>query len=252
MNMKAISFFAAAVAGSFAFCDNTGERLRELENICAYEPCDDLDAGEIVPTPDDIIRKYHVATNDVVLDLWTLATRYSPHETNDNKRAVRDIAVMFIGHYGDTNDFVRLSSIMTNRFDYAQESALFAGFSILEPSPALIPFVRGIVTNECVFSSGLRESIYVRLLDICSERYTDMYIGDPAQQARIAAFFVERAAIETDLDYLFIDRCAYTLNPWYRHSQQRRDNLARLRPPGLTGKPAELYDAAQADAAQEE
>jgi hypothetical protein len=60
---------------------------------------------------------------------------------------------------------------------------------------------------------------------------------------------MERAAVETN-DTLFVDRCAYTLNPTYRHSQQRRDNLAALRPPGLTGKPAELYDAAQRDAAQ--
>ena len=36
------------------------------------------------------------------------------------------------------------------------------------------------------------------------------------------------------------------------HSQQRRDNLARLRPPGLTGKRAELYDASQRDAAMED
>ena len=67
----------------------------------------------------------------------------------------------------------------------------------------------------------------------------------------IASFFLERAAVEQE-DALFIDRCAHTLNPTYRHSQQRRDNLAALRPPNLTGKPAELYDAAQADAAQED
>ena len=250
MNKNVIVSMVLAVVGGVAFCDVAEERLRELESICAYEPCDDLDVEETIPTPDDIIRKYNVTTNVVVQDLWTLTTRYSPSETNNEKKVIRDIAVMFIGHYGGTNDLLQLSTIMTNSSDYAQESALFASFSILEHSPQLIPFVRGVVTNACAYSSGLRESTYVRLLDICTERYTDMYINDPEQQARIAAFFLERAAVPTDVDYLFIDRCAYTLNPTYRHSQQRRNNLAVLRPPNLTGKPAELYDARQADAAQ--
>ena len=48
-----------------------------------------------------------------------------------------------------------------------------------------------------------------------------------------------------------MDKNACELNPWYRHSQQRRDNLARLRPIGLTGKRAEIYNAAQQDAACE-
>ena len=78
-----------------------------------------------------------------------------------------------------------------------------------------------------------------------------MYIDDPAQHARIAAFFVEQAGINGDL-IITMDKYACELNPWYRHSQQRRDNLARLRPPGLTGNYAEVYDAAQRDAAQED
>ena len=47
---------------------------------------------------------------------------------------------------------------------------------------------------------------------------------------------------------LYVDRVACDLNPTYRHSQQRRDNLARLRPAGLTGEQAEIYDARQRDA----
>lgn len=38
----------------------------------------------------------------------------------------------------------------------------------------------------------------------------------------------------------------------FRHSQQRRDNLARLRSAGLTGEPAEIYSARQRDALPKE
>ena len=51
---------------------------------------------------------------------------------------------------------------------------------------------------------------------------------------------------------LYVDQVACELNPSYRHSQQRRDNLARLRKPGLTGLPAQIYDAAQRDAQPKE
>ena len=40
---------------------------------------------------------------------------------------------------------------------------------------------------------------------------------------------------------LYVDEVACRLNPTYRHSQQRRDNLARLRKPGLTGLPAQNF-----------
>ena len=51
---------------------------------------------------------------------------------------------------------------------------------------------------------------------------------------------------------LYVDEVTCRLNPTYRHSQQRRDNLAGLRKPGLTGLPAQIYDAAQRDALPKE
>ncbi len=249
MKRNVVVSTALAVVSSMAFCDDNVERLRELENFCAYKPGDNLDIIETIPSPDDIIRKYSVSTNVVVQDLWSIVAKYGLSETNDTKRQIREIAVSWIGDYGSTNDLAQLSSIVTNNADYAQESALFASFYIMKQSPDLIPFVRSVVTNACAFSSNLRGLTYVRLLRLCEEGKSDDYIDDPAQHERIAAFFAERAAVEQE-DMLFIDRCTYTLNPSYRHSQQRRNNLAALRPPNLTGKPAELYDAAQADAAQ--
>ena len=55
---------------------NDAERLAELERICAFVPCDDLTFPEVVPTPADIISKYHVTTNQVAIDLKTIATKY--------------------------------------------------------------------------------------------------------------------------------------------------------------------------------
>ena len=250
--MKKSMATVAIVLCLAAFGDVREERLSDLANICAFIPSDNLDAAVPEPTPDDVIVKYHVTTNVVVEDLKEIVRRSNIAETNFYAQVLRQSAVLFIGQYGGTNELPYLRMIMTNSMDYAQEAAVGAGISILRHSSVLIPFARNIVTNNTTYSHDIRRSANPALLGMCSEGRSDSYIDDPAQQARIAAFFVERAAIETDLDYLFIDRCAYTLNPWYRHSQQRRDNLARLRPPGLTGKPAELYDAAQADAAQEE
>ena len=249
--MKAIIMALAAVAGTASLFAGREDRLRDLGNICAFIPCDDLEVEEKIPTPDEVIVKYHVSTNDVVEDLKEIVRRSDISETDFYARAPRRMAVTWIGQYGSTNDLAYLSTIMTNSSDYAQESAVFAGLSILKHSPDIIPFVRDVVTNAVVYSSGLRGRTYIRLLDMCTASYVDMYINDLAQEARIASFFIERAAAERD-DMLFIDRCAYTLDPTYRHSQQRRDNLAALRPPNLTGRQAELYDARQRDALPEE
>ena len=251
LNDYQVEYATNALEKIAVLCRVQEERLQDLENICTCVESDDLNDEDVSPTPDDIIRKYNVTTNDVLRDLWSLSAKYSPSETNEEKRLAREMAFRWIGSYGGTNDLAQLATVMTNSADYAQEDALLASFCILKHFPELIPLVRSVVTNSCVYSAGLRGQICVHLLRLCEEGKSDTYINDPAQHARIAAFFLERAAIEQD-EPLFIDRCAYTLNPSYRHSQQRRNNLAALRPPGLTGKRAELYDAAQADAAQED
>ena len=86
---------------------------------------------------------------------------------------------------------------------------------------------------------------------MCKKENVYVYVSDGLVRDRIAAFFLERAALESD-ETLYVDEVACKLNPTYRHSQQRRDNLARLRKPGLTGLPAQLYDAAQRDAQPKE
>ena len=229
---------------------NDVERLEELERICAFEPCDDLTSPEVVPTPADIITKYHVSTNQVVMDLKTIAAKYTSAELDERKRNARSHAISCLGLYGGTNDLAFLNAIMTNRGDYAQVNALEASISIQKDSPALVELVNGIVTNTPTYSYLLRGRTCVLLHRMCRND-NGMYLDNPAQRARIAAFFVEQAGTNGDLA-ITMDIRACDLNPWYRHSQQRRDNLARLRPPGLTGRPAEIYDAAQRDAAQED
>ena len=49
-----------------------------------------------------------------------------------------------------------------------------------------------------------------------------------------------------------MDEIAYKLNPSYKYSQERRDNLAKLRKPNLTGLAAKFYDEAQRDALPKE
>ena len=242
---------ALSVAAQTAAVDNMEDMLAELEDACAYFPiCDPDDPGPY-PTLDEVIRRHHATTNEIVQGLKTIVLRHGTSETNWCEQVPRKRAVGWIGEYGSTNDLEYLATIMTNSADYAQQRAIGASLCITKHLPDLIPLARSIVTNSTVYSLGLRRWTQVILHDYCNECYRDSYIDDPAQHARIAAFFIERAALEHE-EPLGADYMAYTLNPWYRHSQQRRDNLAALRPPGLTGKPAELYDAAQRDAAQEE
>ena len=243
--MLALAFCATVLYGGDA------ERLEELERICAFVPCDDLRVQEIIPMPHDIIQKYHITTNQLVADLKAVAMKYTLDEQEWIKREARSFAVANIGQYSGTNELAFLATIMTNSSDYAQQSAMGASLHILRHSPELIDLAHGIVTNTTVFSPGLRSWTCTMMIRMCREGWSMAYIDDPAQQARIAAFFVNQAGIPSDMA-LTMDDYACRLNPWYRHSQQRRDNLAALRPPGLTGKPAELYDAAQADAAQED
>ncbi len=247
--MKLQIVMIIVLASLAVFADSNEERLRALRKICSFVPSDDLSEEDIEPTPDDIIRKYHVTTNDVLQDLKVIVSQNDATATNFYSQVRRTSAVAWIGQYGTTNDLAYLATIMTNSADYAQDSAVGASMAILEHSPMLIDFARGIVTNRVVYSMGIRRSVHCGLLGMCTEGESDGYIDDPAQHARIAAFFLERAAVDNE-EPLGADNFACRLNPSYRHSQQRRNNLAALRPPNLTGKPAELYDAAQADAAK--
>ena len=246
----AVLIVTAIICAAVVACAADDEtRLTELGNICAYISSDWLEANEVVPSPDEIMTKYNIATNVLVQDLKTVAARHSLETKDFYEQIPRRRAIIWIGKYGGTNDLQYLFAIMTNKNDYAQKSAIGAGMTILKHSPELINFARGIITNDVSYSARTREWVYCCLYGRCAKGESDSYIDDPAQHIRIAAFFKERAAAERSCP-LYVDSCVCKLDPTYRHSQQRRDNLAAVRSPDLTGEPAEAFDAAQRDAAE--
>ena len=246
---KTILLACCALTCGGLVADEREERLRELTNICAWIPSDDLERAVPDPTPEIVKSKYGLSNADIVNDLHEIAMRYGPEETNYHFCGTREVAVLWMGKYGSSNDVYRIADVVTNASDYAQDDAVTATMDMLRFSPELIPFVRNVATNSTVFSYSISGGMYVRLHAMGGLSDSGCYVEDAAQRARIAEFFLERAALAHS-HTLYVDECTCSLNPWYRHSQQRRDNLAALRPPDLTGRRAELYDASQADAAQ--
>lgn len=236
---------------ALAYAATKEERLAELEYVALYEPSDWIDENEVIPTPDDVKKKFNLNDAEFYADVMSLACKYSNTETNREKRICRSSAVGWLGVYGSTNDLSFLASVRTNKVDFAQEAAVFATLRILRSGDSFIPMVREVVTNTNMYSIGLRGLVYCHLHNMCRKENVYVYVADGVVRNRIAAFFLERAALEPDM-MLYVDRVACDLNPSYRHSQQRRDNLARLRPAGLTGEQAEIYDARQRDALPKE
>jgi hypothetical protein len=249
--IKSFVLIELATMGIHSIAATQEERIEELERIALYEPSDWIDENEVIPTPDDAKKKFNLTDAQLFSDIKTLEKKYSISETNDEKRFCRKMAVSWIGGYGTTNDFPYLKNIMHNKNDYAQEDAMRILIEKTKLTNQLLPLAKEIVTNKMVFSLGLRGLTYVTLADMCNSEYTNTYINSAQIRSNIAAFFLERAGLESDM-MLYVDRVACDLNPSYRHSQQRRDNLAKLRPIGLTGEQAEIYDGRQRDALPKE
>ena len=252
--MKYIKLFVLigiAVMEIHSFAATQEERLAELERIALYEESDWIDENEVIPTPDDAKKKFNLTDAELYNDILALANKYTISETNQENRVCRSIAVGWVGYYGTTNALPYLRNIMYNKNDYAQRHSMTIVLHKMKLTNLLIPIANDIVTNKTVFSMGLRGLAYTTLADMCNSEYTNTYINSAQIRSNIAAFFLERAALETD-EPLYVDEVACKLNPSYRHSQQRRDNLARVRNPKLSGHPAELYDAAQRDALPKE
>ena len=260
MNNKIAAMIAvvAMTATVLAMIGTQEERLRALEhiskitydNLVEYEELDEQTKRR--PSEDYVRERFQMTHEELLCDARALVERYSPTETNMEKQSYREYAIMLVGRYGNTNDLEFLARIWSNNEDHAQTSALSSAMSLARNSEMLFDISKDVLTNSAFVSSPqrIRARVYTTLYSFGSPG--EDHLTNEVQVARIASFFLERAALEGGEPSLFVDRCAYTFNPWYRHSQQRRENLARLRPPGLTGRPAEIYDAAQRDAAQED
>ena len=253
--MRKIKLLCSVVLSAIipmAYASTQAERIAELERIALYEESDDLDEGEneVIPTPDDAKKKFNLTDAQLLEDIKVLEKKYSISETNEEKRLCRNMAVLWMGGYGTTNEFQYLRSIMYDKYDYAQEYAIKTLIERTKLSNLLLPIATEVVTNKTVFSEELRRMTYCQLHCMCVKEYSS-YVNNTNLHKRLSVFFLERAALEPDM-MLYVDSVACDLNPSYRHSQQRRDNLARLRKPGLTGLPAQIYDAAQRDALSKE
>ena len=249
--MKKIKLLCCVVLTALmpgVYAATQAERIAELERIALYEQSDVIedDEVEIIPTPADAKKKFNLTDAQLLEDIKILEKKYSVAETNDEKRYCRKMAVLWLGWYGSTNDYSYVKSIMYNPNDYAQEYAIKTLIERTKQSDLLLSIATEVVTNKTVFSEELRGMTYCQLHCMCVKEYSS-YVNNTNLHKRLSAFFLERAAFEPDM-MLYVDRVACDLNPTYRHSQQRRDNLARLRPAGLTGEQAEIYDARQRDA----
>ena len=253
--MKKIKLLCCVVLSALmpgVYAATQAERIAELERIALYEQSDVIedDEVEIIPTPADAKKKFNLTDAQLLEDIKILEKKYSVAETNDEKRYCRKMAVLWLGWYGSTNDYSYVKSIMYNPNDYAQEYAIKTLIERTKQSDLLLSIATEVVTNKTVFSEELRGMTYCQLHCMCVKEYSS-YVNNTNLHKRLSAFFLERAAFEPDM-MLYVDRVACDLNPTYRHSQQRRDNLARLRPAGLTGEQAEIYDARQRDALPKE
>ena len=233
---------------AIVFAATQEERIEELERIARYIPDDWIDENnpEVIPSPTDAKKKFNLTDEELFNDIMTLANKYSIAETNNENRICRQIAVLWVGSYGTTNDFKYLRTIMHNPNDYAQEYAIKILIEKTKLTELLIPIAYEIVTNKIVISKSLRSLAYSQLHSMCIKEYSS-YVENTNLHSKIASFFLDRASQEVDSP-LYVDQVACELNPSYRHSQQRRDNLARLRPVGLTGEEADIYNYRQRDA----
>ena len=248
----------AIVATVIAMTGTQEERLDALEycsrithdNLVDYQAMDQQ--TKLLLSEDSVRRRYQMTHDELLCDIRALVRRYSPAETNRQKRSCREHAIMLVGRYGSTNDLEFLSGIWGNNDDYAQRTALGTAMSLARNSEILFDISKEVLTNSTYVASPkrMRNRVYTTLYSFASPG--EDRLTNEVQVARIASFFLERAAEERNDSILFVDWASYMLTPSYRHSQQRRDNLAAARPPALTGRRAELYDAAQRDAAQED
>ena len=243
--------FAFAFMSQLSASETNLVRIAELEGICGAPPSCNVEDQIHDPIPTNIIVKYGISRRQLVDDLIFISNKYSANETNEDNRTVRDMAICYVGQYGDTNDLPFLSVIVTNRADYAQESAIMASLALLKSSSELISFARCVATNRLLFTVDTYRNVENWLYGMCKENESDDYFNDAVQHDRVAAYFLERAALPYERP-LGADYFACEMNPSYRHSQARRDNLSRNRPPNLTGRQAELYDARQRDAMEPE
>ena len=234
----------------FAAKGTLEERLDALEySVGVPLTGDDLENEDYKSPEMYVMERYDMTEGELLSDIIALSRRYTLAETNEEKRVVRNASIRLMGYYSTTNELSYLSTIWKNNADYSQRDALKVAMAVAKNSDQMWDIVNDIFAPSNNYNQVNRFAVYSSLATFSKAEATNSFLK--VRKEKIAAFFFQRAALETD-SMLYVDRVACDLNPSYRHSQQRRDNLARLRPTGLTGEQAEIYDARQRDAQPKE
>jgi len=245
MKMKQIMTIGATLACMCAFAakGTRAERIAALEEIVTWPPCCSNE-DDYVPPEEDVRLRYELTRDEFLQDLLTLAGKYDRNETNNYHRLARKLAVANVSVYGGTNELPYLSAIWHDAQDYAQREALLGAMLINSHSADVFDIANEVLTNATTFSASLREAVYLRL----GNYYWYDTTAVQEQKNRIAAYFLSRVDLEREHIYAFLDREVCEMFPSYRHSQRRRDNLAAVYDPTLTGAPKEVYEARVRDA----
>ena len=227
----------------FAAKGSSEERIAALEEIVTWPPCCSNE-DDYVPPEEDVRLRYELTRDEFLQDLLALANKYDRNETNEYHRLARKLAVINIGANGGTNNLAYLSVIWHDSQDYAQTKALCAAMAIAINTEDVFDIANEVLTNVPPYSTEMRERVYL----ILSDYYDDTVSAVQEQKNRIAAYFLSRVDLEREHIYAFLDREVCEMFPSYRHSQRRRDNLAAVYDPTLTGAPKEIYEARVRDA----
>ena len=221
------------------------ERLEALEYAVVDPDCDGSGTDEVAG--DVYVRQmYEMTADEMVQDLIALSLKYGVDETNAAHRAARQFAVGRLAYYQATNQLEYLTAIWRNPQDYAKKEALLAAMGLCKSGDGLFDIANEVVTNAVAFPATVRSAVYQRLYSYYSRgSETDV---PQIQKDRIAAYFLSRVDLEREPIYAFLDGKVCEMFPSYRHSQRRRDNLAAVYDPTLTGAPKEVYEARVRDA----
>ena len=250
MKIKNIFLLIIFPCTVFAVKGTLEERLEALEYSVGVPLTGEDIENEHYKSPEMyVMEQFDMTEKEMLSDIIALAQRYTFTETNEEKRVVRNAAIRLMGYYASTNELAYLSTIWKNNADYSQRDALKVAMAVSKNSNHMWDVVNDVFTLSNNYNQENRFAVYSSLATFSKNEVTNFFLQ--VRKERIAAFFLERAALEDDC-MLYVDRVACELNPSYRHSQQRRDNLAKLRPAGLTGEQAEIYNARQRDALPKE
>ena len=187
--------------------------------------------------------------------------------TNREKCAERRHALCMIGELGGTNCIEYLSTIWRTPKSQAGCDAMSAALHIVARTGmphAITNLAERIIAAPVFLDEARLQNVSLHVRGLKCELYMllgCMLEGDygwgmvhlsEEQRMEVRKFLVKRACIETGNVGHVVDTYASKVDPAYRHSQLRRDNLESLRADfEMSGSRMKFVKKAQQDAAQD-